>query len=69
MSWFCKYPCLRQVIVNTKTDHAFRGVLWRRARDYVLLRQAVMLRGKEAVSVDGAVFIASANVDFIQVLP
>ncbi len=69
MSLFESYPMLREVIVNTKTDHAFRGILWRRRRGYVILRQAVMLRGNEARVVDGEVLIAAANVDFIQVLP
>lgn len=69
MSLFERYPMLRQVIVNTKTDQAFRGVLWRRRRDYVILRQAVLLRGNEARTVDGEVLIAAGNVDFIQVLP
>ena len=67
---FDRYPCLRQVIVNTKTDHAFRGILWRKRRGYLVLRQTVMLRGNgEAVTVDGEVVVAAANVDFIQVLP
>lgn len=67
-SMFDSYPTLRQVIVNTKTNQAFRGVLWRRRRGYLLLRQAVMLQGNEARTVDGEVLIPVANVDFIQVL-
>jgi len=66
---FDRYPCLRQVIVNTKTDRTFRGVLWRRRRGYLILRQAQMLRSRETpVSLDGDVLIESSNVDFLQVI-
>lgn len=64
-----RYPCLRQVIVNTKTGHAFRGVLWRKRGGYLVLRQAAMLRGAgEATPVDGELIIESTNVDFYQVV-
>lgn len=64
-----RYPILRQMIVNTKTDRAFRGVLWRKRRGYLVLRSAEMLRGKgEVVPMDGEVVIPAANVDFIQVV-
>lgn len=64
------YPLKRQVIVNTKTDRAFRGVLWRVARwRYLVLKNAEMLRGRdEPVPIDGEVVIERANVDFIQVV-
>jgi len=66
---FDRYPTLRTVIVNTKTDRAFRGVLWRKARGYVVLRNAEMLKAKgETVPVDGEVMIESSNVDFVQVV-
>ena len=69
MKLFDRYPTLRTVIVNTKTDRAFRGVLWRRARGYLVLRNAEMLKTKgEVVAMDGEVVIESANVDFIQVI-
>ena len=69
MRLFDSYPFLRQVIVNTKTGHAFRGVLWRKRREYLVLRQAVMLVGNEARTVDGEALVPAANVDFVQVLP
>jgi len=57
------------VIVNTKTDRAFRGVLWQKRRGYLVLRNAEMLRGKgETVPMDGEVVIPAENVDFIQVV-
>lgn len=69
MSLFDRYPTLRRVIVNTKTDRAFRGVLWRKARGYLVLREAEILKTKgETTPMDGEVLIESANVDFVQVV-
>ena len=66
---FRRYPVLQQIIVNTKTNRAFRGVLWRKRRGYLVLRSAEMLRGKgETVPMDGEVVIPAGNVDFIQVV-
>ncbi len=63
------YPEKRVVIVNTRTDRAFRGVLWRRRWGYLVLRDAEMLKPRgETVPVDGEVVIARDNVDFIQVI-
>ena len=63
------YPCLRQVVVNTKTDRAFRGVLWDRQGDYLVLRNTEMLRGRgEVTPMDGEVVIDKDNIDFIQVI-
>lgn len=63
------YPEKRTVIVNTRTDRAFRGVLWRRRWGYLVLRNAELLKGRgETVPVDGEVVIARDNVDFIQVI-
>ena len=69
MRVFERYPELRSVVVNTRTDRAFRGVLWRRRRGYLVLRNAEMLKGRgETVPVDGEVVIPAENVDFIQVV-
>jgi len=69
MTWWCRYPCYRTVIVNTRTDRAFRGVLWHRRGGYLVLRNAEILKPRgETVSVDGEVVIDAANVDFIQVV-
>jgi small nuclear ribonucleoprotein (snRNP)-like protein len=68
MRLFDRYPECRQIIVNTKTEKTFRGVLWRRRRDYLVLRNAFLLQPQgEAAPVDGEVVIPAANVDFIQV--
>jgi len=66
---FRRYPTLRRVVVNTKTDRAFRGVLWRRYRGYLVLRNAELVKaGGETVPVDGEVVIEAENIDFMQVL-
>lgn len=63
------YPVLKKIIINTKTDRAFRGLLWRKARGYLVLRNAEMLKGKgESLPMDGEVMIESSNVDFVQVV-
>jgi small nuclear ribonucleoprotein (snRNP)-like protein len=66
---FDRYPTLRRVIVNTKTDRAFRGVLWRKASGYLVLRDAEILKAKgETTPLDGEVLVPAENVDFMQVL-
>jgi small nuclear ribonucleoprotein (snRNP)-like protein len=63
------YPVLRRVIVNTKTDKSFRGVLWRKNRDFLVLKNAELLgENGSRIPVDGEVAIERANVDFYQVL-
>jgi len=67
--WFERYPTMRRVIVNTKTERAFRGVLWRKRWGYLVLRDAQMLKPRgETVPIDGEVVIERGNVDFMQVL-
>lgn len=66
---FDRYPTLKRVIVNTKTDRAFRGVLWKRAGAYLVLRNAELLGPKgAATALDGEIVIDGANVDFLQVV-
>jgi len=56
-------------VVNTKTDRAFRGLLWRKAWGYLVLRNAEMIKpGGETVRMDGELVIEAGNVDFLQVL-
>ena len=67
---FRRYPTLRRVIVNTKTDKAFRGLLWRKAQGIMVLRNAELLRDNgTSLKVDGEVVIEVRDIDFIQVLP
>lgn len=66
---FNLYPRKRRVVVNTKTEQAFRGVLWRSRWGYLVLRNAEIVRDREGtVAMDGEVVIERANVDFIQVV-
>jgi small nuclear ribonucleoprotein (snRNP)-like protein len=63
------YPTLKRVIVNTKTGRAFRGLLWERKGQYLVLREAELLKGRnETAPMDGEVAIDGANVDFLQVV-
>lgn len=69
MNLFQRYPELRRVIVNTTTERAFRGVLWRKRRGYLVLRNAEMLKaGGDAVQMDGEVVVPADKVEFIQVV-
>ena len=64
-----RYPTLGGVIVTTRTGRTFRGVLWRRERGLLVLRNAELMRqGGEPTPVDGEVVIPAENVDFIQVV-
>ena len=64
-----RYPTLQRVIVNTKTDRSFRGVLWRQRGGYLVLRNAELLKPRgETARMDGEVVIGRGNVDFVQVL-
>ena len=69
MKWpFSRYPTLETVLVSTKTDKCFRGVLWRRG-SLLVLKNAEMLRNREEpVPMDGELVIMADNVDFIQVV-
>lgn len=67
--WFRPYPELREVIVNLKTDTVFRGVLYKRTRTYIVLKNAKLLQVRDKViPLDGEVLIDVKNVDFIQVV-
>ena len=57
----------RTLIINTKSDKAFRGVLWGEARDYLILRNAVLIAGQET-PIDGELLVERANIDFIQIV-
>jgi small nuclear ribonucleoprotein (snRNP)-like protein len=60
---------LRTVIVNTRTGKAFRGVLWRKRRGYLVLRNVELLQPQGVrVALDGEVVVAAENVDFVQVV-
>ncbi len=60
----------RRVLVNLKTDKAFRGVLFAKRGSILVLKDAALFEaGRPPVPMDGDVVIDRANVDFIQVFP
>lgn len=65
---FRPYPELKMVIVNLKSGSAFRGVVWQRRGPFMILRNAEILNGQAAKSLDGEVLVQRADIDFIQVL-
>lgn len=70
-SFLRPYPELRTVVVNMKSGTVFRGLIWRHAGAYLILREAAMLADRDnraAHLVDGEVAVLRADVDFIQVL-
>jgi len=66
---FNRYPVKQQVIVNTKSDKAFKGLLWQKTSGYLVLRDVKMLRERDApIALDGELVIYRENVDFVQVV-
>jgi len=64
-----RYPERREVLVTTKTDRTFRGVLWQRRWGYIVLRRVELLKGSgEVTALTGEIVIESANIDFLQVM-
>lgn len=72
--WLRPYLELKKVVVNLRSGTALRGIIYRHAGRYLVIRQAEMLadRGVPAkgspLAVDGEVLVAQADVDFVQVL-
>lgn len=63
------YPTLRTVIVNLKGGKAFRGVVWQRRGDWLVLRNAELLQdGQKPTAIDGETAVLVADVEFLQVL-
>lgn len=71
MTWFgTPYPVARRVIVTSKTGQSYRGILWERKADYLVLREPELLRERaEALTMVGETMIYLANVEYLQVLP
>lgn len=65
-----RYPVLRRVIVTTKAAQSYRGLLWQRHADFLVLRESELLRERaDPLIMVGDTFIYAANVEYIQVLP
>ena len=68
-SLFIRYPTCRRAIVNLKGGTTLRGVIWRRRGGYLVLREASLLRAREApVALDGEALAYEREVDFIQLV-
>jgi hypothetical protein len=66
---FRRWVVHRRVIVNTKTDKAFSGVVTRKSGPLIELRDAELLQsGRPPVKIDGAVIIERSNLDFVQII-
>jgi len=68
---FRPYPELKTAIVNLRSGTSFRGVVWRQAGAWVVVRNAEMIqdRGNAARHVvDGEVVVKLSDIDFIQVV-
>jgi hypothetical protein len=64
-----RYPVLQRGIVALKDGTSIRGVIWARRGEYLVLRNAEMLRSKgETVAIDGEVAIPAGNVQFLQIV-
>lgn len=69
MEWFApSYPVRQTVIVNLTTGKAFRGVLWQRTREHLVLRNAELHEHGKTMPIDGEIVIERGKVDFVQVL-
>lgn len=63
------YPYRETVIVNLKGGKAFRGVLWQRTAGFLVLKNAELLRSREApLTVDGDTLVPFADIEFMQIV-
>lgn len=66
---FSRFPTKRKAVINTKSDKSFVGIIWERRRDYLILKDAQMLRPREeAIQMDGEVLIFVQDVEFMQLV-
>ena len=64
------YPVKRRILLTTKTDRTFRGILWKAYPSYMILKDASILGPENrSTHLDGEVTIYRVDVDFIQVEP
>lgn len=63
-----RWPTTRRVLVQTKTDRTFRGVLWAKRGPILIIRSAELLERDKATPVDGELLLERTNLDWIQVL-
>lgn len=59
----------KRVLVNLRTEKAFRGVLWAKRGPLLVIRGAELFEaGRPPVAMDGEVVVDRSNVDFVQVV-
>ena len=68
MSLFGWYAELKKVIVNTKSGKDFRGVVWKKTKDCMVLKNTEWLSVDGVKKIDGEVIIFIAEIDFVQVV-
>lgn len=69
MKYYKKFTLSKTVIVNLKTDKAFKGVLVEEKANLVILKNVELIeQGTESVNVAGSVLIEKQNIDFIQII-
>jgi hypothetical protein len=64
-----RYPERRTGIVNLKNNVAIKGVIWRRAGEWLVLRNAEYIEGRKGnLPMDGEILIRMAEVLFVQIV-
>lgn len=58
----------RQVIVNAKTNKAYKGVIWKKHDPYLVMRDVALHENGQWRGVDGEVVVHVNTIDFVQVL-
>ena len=68
---FRAYPELKTGIVNLKSGTSFRGVVFKVAGAFLVLRNAEMIQDRDHAErhvIDGEVIVKISDIDFIQVV-
>jgi small nuclear ribonucleoprotein (snRNP)-like protein len=69
MKYYKKFTLSKTVIVNLKTNKAFKGVLVEEKADIIILKNVELIEeGTESVNVAGSVLLEKHNIDFIQII-
>lgn len=69
MKYYKKFTTSKTVIVNLKTNKAFKGVLVEEKANIIILKNVELIEeGTESVNVAGSVLIEKHNIDFIQII-
>ena len=58
----------RRMLINLKNGKAFSGILWKRDRRLLLLRDAVLFEDGQTRPLDGEIIVDRRDVDFMQIV-